>query len=169
MSNDTHTPTFSEGSTVRDRETGLEYTATGETIPGNGQLVYWAIVTGADGVERQLPVCDLEPVDGRISNPTPSAAHVSNATIPAGFTLTSDDGEFLDAKGPTYTESDCIIESVWSSDKGHQFFLERRMDEPFTLDELSRLADLLKIIQLRHTSTADLEAEARRRGLGDAL
>lgn len=135
MPETTNSPAFPEGSTVRDRQTGLEYTATGETIPGNGKPVYWAMVTGADGVERQLPACDLEPVEnGRISSPT----------VPEGFTLTHMEDGFLDAKGPTRSQDDCTIECIWSSDKGHQFFFDRRTDEPFTLDELDRLAELLK-------------------------
>lgn len=168
MPKTTSTPAFPEGSTVRHRATGRTYTVA--HLPSVGDYTWIYLSEPREGSSLVgIANRDLEPVEGPISDPTPSAARVSNAAIPAGFTLTSDDGEFLDAKGPTYSESDCIIDSVWSSDKGHQFFLERRTDEPFTLDELTRLADLLKIIQLRHTSSADLEAEARRRGLGGAL
>ena len=128
------TPTFSEGSTVRHRATGRTYTVAHLPSVGDSTWIYLS-EPSEDSSLAVFPNRELEAVE---------VARISNATIPAGFTLTSDDGEFLDADGPTYTQGDATLQCIWSSDKGHQFFLDRRTDEPLTPGELASLARLLK-------------------------
>ncbi|GAA1118212.1 hypothetical protein [Citricoccus alkalitolerans] len=143
MSNDTRTPAFPEGSMVRSRETGATYEVADGTRVAGWTKVVLPEVDDDGNRDSILPTDELELVEVGL-NP--------NLTVPTGFTLTHMEDGFLDAKGPTRTQDDCTIECIWSSDKGHQFFFERRTDEPFTIDELDRLAELLKSIVTEYGS-----------------
>lgn len=75
------TPTLPAGARVRDRLTGREYTATGTTARQGDQPDYWTIVHSPDGLDRQLPTDELDPVQDGDDSPAVDPDDVLRAAV----------------------------------------------------------------------------------------